>query len=73
MSSDESDTEDGEEILVVHPLPWLSEAVVQFKTTLDQEITSTKKPQARRQMKKRVLGNPSTRAIPDGVPRWAKL
>ena len=25
MSTDESDVEDGEEVLVVHPLPWLSE------------------------------------------------
>ena len=52
MSSDETDTEDGKEILVVRPLPWLSEAVVQFKAILDQEITSTKNPQAKRQMKK---------------------
>ena len=71
MSSDESDTQDGEEILVVCPLPWLSEVVIQFKAIPDQEITSTKNPQARRQMK-RVVRNVSTRTMPDDIPFWAK-
>ena len=50
MSSDESGEEDGEEVLVVHPLPWLSESVAHFKTSLDQQITNSKalKPGGRR-------------------------
>ena len=31
MSTNESDVEDGEEVLVVHPLPWLSETVCELK------------------------------------------
>ena len=31
MSSDESGEDDGDEIIMVHPLPWLSAEVVAFK------------------------------------------
>ena len=71
MSSDESGEEDGEEVLIVHPIPWLSDSVAQFKHSLDQQILSAKKPQAKRQMKKRMLGCPSKRGIIDNLPTWA--
>ena len=61
MSSDESDEDDGEEVIVVHPLPWLSAEVAAFKQQIDDEIKKEKSPQARRQMKRRIIGSPSTR------------
>ena len=36
MSSDESDNEDSKEVIVSHPLPWLSSNVQQFKRILDE-------------------------------------
>lgn len=71
MSSDESGEEEGEEILLVHALPWLSETVTQFKMSLDHEIISSRTPQARRQMKKRLTGCPSKRPVFGNLPTWA--
>lgn len=73
MSSDESDTEDGEEVIDIHPLPWLSAEVIGFKSKLDEEIKKEKTPQARRQTKKRVIGVPSSRQRPSDkhFPSWA--
>ena len=71
MSSDESADEEGEELLVTHPLPWLSDTVSQFKLSLDQQIMQSKTPQARRQMKKRMVGCPSKRSILENLPSWA--
>ena len=71
MSSDESGEEEGEEVLVVHPLPWLSHTVTRFKLSLDQQIASAKTPQAKRQMKKRLVGCTSVRGVPDNLPSWA--
>lgn len=70
MSSDESGEEDGEEFLLVHPLPWLSTAVTQFKLSLDDQIQSSKTPQAKRQMKKRLVGCDSTRGVVESLPSW---
>lgn len=50
--SDESSEENEEEVLIVHPIPWLSHTVTQFKLSLDQQISLGKTPQAKRQMKK---------------------
>ncbi len=71
MSSDESGEEDGEEILIVHPIPWLSHTVTQFKLSLDQQIANAKTPQAKRQMKKRLIGSPSERGVIENLPPWA--
>ena len=38
MSSDESCDDDGEEVLIVHPVPCLSHTIEQFKLSLDQQI-----------------------------------
>ena len=73
MSSDESGEDEDEEILIVHPIPWLTADVVSFKQALDSEIKNEKSPQANRQTKRRMLGSPSSRPIPDEdtLPAWA--
>ena len=73
MSSDESGDNDGDEVILVHPLPWLSAEVTAFKQQLDEEIIKEKSPQARRQTKGRVIGCPSSRAMPTEDPVWALL
>ena len=42
MSSDSSGEEEGEEVIIVHPIPWLSADVVALKKKLDQEIAKEK-------------------------------
>ena len=54
-TTDESDVEDGVEVLVVHQLPWFSETVCDLKRALDQQIWMSKTPQAKRQIKKKDL------------------
>lgn len=73
MSSEESGFDDGDEILITRPLPWRSPRVDQLFKELDKHSLSEKSPQARRQMKHRSVGNPSTRpcCVRDGVPEWA--
>ena len=73
MSSDESGEDEDEEILIIHPIPWLTADVVSFKQALDSEIKKEKSPQANRQTKRRMLGSPSSRPIPDEdtLPAWA--
>ncbi len=44
MSSAESDMEERDQVIMLHPLPWLLQSVVQ---TLDDQIKSSKSPQAR--------------------------
>lgn len=74
MSSDESAVEEGDEVLIAHPLPWLSAEVVAFKQKMDAEIKKEKSPQALRQTKRRVIGSPSTRPCPtQGLPSWALI
>lgn len=73
MSSDESEEDEGDDVILVHPLPWLSAEVVAFKQKLDEEIKREKTPQARRQTKRRVIGTSSIRPCPpsQGLPSWA--
>ena len=72
MSSEESDSEN-EEMLVVKPLPWRSDKVTQFFQQLDEKIERSKKAQARRQRKRRVISNAfSTRPRPIAtLPVWS--
>ena len=73
MSSEESDIEDEKEVLIHHPIPWLSSTVQTFKKKLDEEIIKGKSPQAKRQRKDRVLGRPPTRPLPtdsENFPTW---
>lgn len=46
MSSEESEVDEEEDVIVIHPLPWLSHKVACFKETLDLEIKKDKTPQA---------------------------
>ena len=71
MSSEESGMDDHEEVIIVHPLPWLSEKIIQFKETLDLQAKKEKTPQAHRQMKQRVIGSPSRRPQKPGLPSWS--
>ena len=64
MSSDSSGEDEGEEVIAVHPLPWLSADVAAFKKKLDDQTLQEKSPQARRQMKRRVIGRNSSRSCP---------
>lgn len=73
MSSEESGEEDGDEVIILHPIPWLSAEITAFKQKLDAEIKKEKTPQARRQTKRRVIGSPSSRVCPNSVPAWAKV
>lgn len=74
MSSDESGTEEDKEVIISHPLPWLSPVVQHFKQTLDEATLKEKSPQAKRMTKNRVEGLPSSRSQPtvaDNFPSWA--
>ena len=57
MSSEESDRDDEEEVLIVKPLPWKSPKVTRFLKGLDEKQQQCKTPQARRQEKRRVQGD----------------
>ena len=72
MSSDSSGEDDGEEVIIIHPLAWISSDVTLFKSKLDEEIRKEKSPQAHRQMKHRVVGSLSTRPCPThhDFPSW---
>lgn len=71
MSSEESEVDGEEHVLAVHNLPWRKSTVKKMFDTLDVEITKTKSPQSRRQMKRRVHGGNSTRSQPSSAPKWA--
>ena len=73
ISSDSSGEDEGEEVIIFYPLPWVSENVSAFKKKLDEEIAKQKSPQARQQMKRRVIGPFSGRLCPTNVdlPSWA--
>ena len=69
ISSEESDEDD---TIIVHPLPWRSEYVNRMFQKIDKYCFSKKSPQAKRQMKKRMTGSPSSREMPVTMdPVWA--
>ena len=71
MSSEDSDVDGGNEMLVVRCLIWHSPQVDQLLKKLDRCFLE-KKPLARRQTKRRVVGPPSDRPVPTGnIPGWA--
>ena len=70
MSSEESD--DGEDI-EVRPLSWRSDRVTTFLHSLDDKARDNKSPQARRQMKTRRVGDPSSRVKPTHDSRGQTL
>ena len=70
MSSEESGED---EVITVKPLPWRHPRVDDFLTSLDEKLMSERSSQAKRQMKKRVIGSVSTRPVPTStsLPLWA--
>ena len=68
MSSEESEEEN---TVIVRPLPWRAELVNTFFATLDQKMMEERSAQARRQLKSRVIGEPSTRPTCESLPSWA--
>jgi len=72
ISTDESETEDGEAVLVVKKLTWRSDRVSKFFATLDSAHKSHMSEQASRQTKRRIeKGRTSIRPAPSHVPSWA--
>ena len=71
MSSEESVSDEGEEVLKVKKLSWRKPIVEDMLKKLDSTLYSSKSPQARRQMKRRVLGEVSNREIVEDAPKWA--
>lgn len=72
MSSEESDTENNE-IIIVKSLPWRNSKVTQFFQSIDEKGTESKTIQAKRQRKQRVIGTlASQHPKPLGnIPTWA--
>ena len=73
MSSEESDVNEDNEVIVVKPLPWRSEQVNDFLKRLDDRITKDRSPQAQRQAKKRVPSSVASLRLKPGsshYPAW---
>lgn len=75
ISSEDSGSDNGEEVLIVRPLPWHSDRVDHMISDLDKQSLSDKSPLAKRQMKRRVPGQhsqrPKSTSSLDGVLQWA--
>ena len=72
ISSEESGVDDENEVIILKSMPWRSVHVGQLFHRLDVKSLEDKSPQARRQMKKRVTGEISSRPRPIGdLPSWA--
>ena len=72
MSSEESQVE-GDEVIVVKPLPWRNDSVNQMIKRLDDKIMGERSSQARRQAKTRDYSTqPSSHAKPilGDLPKW---
>ena len=69
MSSDDSGSDD--DTYIVRPIPWRSKYVNSMFDRIDKYNAARKSSQARRQMKSRVNGAPSSRPIPADFPEWA--
>ena len=67
MSSEESGDDD---FIVLHRLPWRSDYVTKMFSKIDAYVISKKSSQAKRQMKLRRLGVPSTRPKPQNAQDW---
>ena len=71
ISSEESGYDDGDEVIYVKPLPWRSKQFSEFVARLDIQAVSNKSAMAKRQSKRRLVGEPSARVCPTtDVPDW---
>lgn len=61
MSSEDDNADEDEDVFVIRPLPWRSTAVDNFFKSLDAHSKGQKTKQSVRQMKSRILGDPSRR------------
>ena len=74
MSSEESGTDDGHEVVITKPLPWRSQYCSTMFKRIDDYVDRHRSSQAKRQMKRRHISkSPSSRNKPEGtsVPDWA--
>ena len=74
ISSEDSGSDNDDEVLIVRPLPWHSVRVdhnVMFDN-LDKQSLANKSPLAKHQMKRRVLGQHShqSKSTLEGLPQW---
>ena len=69
MSSEKSD----KEFLICRSLPWRAERMIKFFLKARKYVKVEKFPQAKHQMKKRVLGETSSCYIPVGTSKWAVI
>ena len=65
MSSEESGD------VTVHPLPWRSDYVSAMFSKIDSYILNHKSAQAKKQMKSRKSGSPSSSSAPSSAHEWA--
>ena len=70
MSSEESDVED-ENSIIVRPLQWRASLVDKFCESFDSQMKSCRSSQSVCQSKHHVQGEPSTRPWPSDIPKWA--
>ena len=71
MSSEESMSDEGEEVLKVKKPPWRKPIVEDMLKKVDITLYSNKNPPARRQIKRRVFDELSKREIVEDAPKWA--
>ena len=65
MSSEESDLdENNSEILKIKPLPWRSEECTKTFRKMDEYIHHNKSLASKRQMKRKTIGEDSSRPLP---------
>lgn len=72
MSSEESDMEN-EENIIVKTLPFRHARVSSYFKAIDEASDKQKTPQALRQRKRRILGGESDRSVPTNLPKWAVI
>lgn len=73
MSSEESEIEGDDDVIIIKPLPWRSNAVNEMIQRLDARIRENRSSQARRQAKTRDYSSlPSSRGKPilGDLPKW---
>lgn len=73
MSSEESEVEAGDEIVVVKKLPWRSDQLYTLIKIVDAKVAIDRTPQATQQAKKRIYRGVSTRPHPtinENMPAW---
>lgn len=74
MSSEDSASDSGEDSgrkFVTRPLPWRSDVVKEYLTSLDRKADRRRTSRAREMMVERIVWEPSIRPPPESFPEWA--